>query len=132
MGVSLFIPSSLHRPTAIDRAAQDAAIGDRTAAMPRSVVSPELEGSWRFTEDPVLNRHAPETRFVKRSARRGCFSTRLYQADGNGVVGTIVPVKDGPRHLDITAFDRELDLLDILLPSPPFALDLHAWTGGVE
>src|SRR5688572_32279723 len=106
-------------------------VGARSAAPPRSVVSPDLEGSRRFTEDLVLDRYALEARFAHRSVRRSGFSARLYGADGNGVVGAIVPVKDGLRHLDITAFDRELDLLDILLPSASFALDLQAWTGGV-
>src|SRR5688572_27449498 len=107
-------------------------VGARSAAPPRSVVSPDLEGSRRVTEDLVLDRYALEARFAHRSVRRSGFSARLYGADGNGVVGAIVPVKDGLCHLDITAFDRELDLLDILLPSASFALNLQAWTGGVE
>src|SRR4029077_4205810 len=102
---------------------------------PCSVVSPNFEGGRRFTiEDLVLDPHRQECRLASWSVLLSRCSSRLHDTHiRNGVVLTPLPAEDDLRDLHVSAFDRDLRLLDVLLPKLPlFGLDLRAWIHGLD
>ena len=88
----------------------------------RSIISPDLDCGRRFTpEDLVLDLHPCEAPLASRSIRRSRLSSCLYGSNGERRVLAIVPAKDNACDLYVSALDRELYLLDVFLPSTPFA-----------
>ena len=95
-----------------------------SAVTPRSIKSPNLEcGGRLIPEDLVLDCHKLEAPLASRSILRCRLSSCLDGSDGGKRrVGTIVPAIDRLYDLHVSALDRDLDLLDVFLPSTPLCL----------